>query len=108
MYKYCNGGTIKYYGANSLPLSTNLGGQEELVDYSNSFLCQTRRESSDPFFSSWNGQYLTVHNILYCNVLSEDSCPASALDYSWLLFTPKEGRIRFMLYEYLAYLSTYK
>ena len=43
MYKYCNG-TIKYYGANSLPLSTNLGGQEELVDYS--FLCQTRRESS--------------------------------------------------------------
>ena len=75
MYKYCNG-TIKYYGANSLPLSTNLGGQEELVDYS--FLCQTQRESSDPFFSSWNGQYLTVHNILYCNVLSEDSCPASA------------------------------
>ena len=46
------------------------------MDYS--FLCQTRRESSDPFFfSSRNGQYLTVHNILYCNVLSEDSCPAS-------------------------------
>ena len=41
MYKYCNG-TIKYYGANSLPLSTNLGGQEELVDYS--FLCQTGSE----------------------------------------------------------------
>ena len=80
MYKYCNG-TIKYYGANSLPLSTNLGGQEELVDYS--FLCQTRRESSDPFFFfSWNGQYLTVHNILYCNVLSEDSCPASVQQYS--------------------------
>ena len=40
-----------------------------------------------PFFIFFggNGQYLTVYNILYCNVLSEDSCPASGMTYRYAL-----------------------
>ena len=45
-------------------------------------ICDRLWELHTLFFSSRNGQYLTVHNILYCNVLSEDSCPASGTRYS--------------------------